>query len=89
VQGEQLKDTAIGSTLGTVRAHREERRHRVASPTSRVPSSEARARVVTPVEKPATRGEDRPAPKAAPPDVSVAEKLLEAKRQRARARREE
>nr|MBA2285994.1 VWA domain-containing protein [Ktedonobacteraceae bacterium] len=83
-EGEQLKDTVIGSTLGTVRAHREERRQRVSSPIPRAASSEARE--ATPVAKPSPRNAERQAPKVAPPDVSVSEKLLEAKRQRARER---
>lgn len=89
--GEPLKDTLIGSTLGTVRAQREERRQRVSSPPPRAASSEARVVTPTTVQKPAPRGKERSPSKVAPPAVSVSEQLLEAKRQRARerARRED
>jgi uncharacterized membrane protein len=78
-QGGQVTNTALDSTLGTLRTRRHERRIRAVDFKPGASGSEEQS------TKPAT-GQTKPATKkeksAKQPDVSTAEKLLEAKRKR-------
>lgn len=90
-QGGQFAGTALDSTLGTLRVRREERRGRgvpLRSPSADLKplasgSEEQSTKPATKQTKPATKQEKV----AKQPDVSMAEKLLEAKRKREKEQR--